>query len=147
MQSSSFYESLVYCILSSPVLKWLILCLYFFKEYFKLFVLIFWQDNRQGAFQHMGYLLRPVINIRSLVWEVLEAYCMKECLHNNFCLPCHDYEEVQSVPGVAQVTATAKDPQSHHLYHHLQGEEDVDECIKGLWAMGGRQTQRKMSWR
>lgn len=57
---------------------------------------------------------------------------MNECLHNDFCLPCHDYEEVQSVPGVAQVTATAKDPQGHHLYHHLQGEEDVDECIKGL---------------
>lgn len=48
------------------------------------------------------------------------------------CLPSHDDEEVQPVPGVSQVTATAKDPKSHHLYHHLQCEEDVDEGIKGL---------------
>lgn len=47
-------------------------------------------------------------------------------------LPGHDDEEVQAVPGVSQVTATAKDPKSHHLYHHLQSEEDVDEGIKGL---------------
>lgn len=48
------------------------------------------------------------------------------------CLPGHDDEEVQAVPGVSQVTATAKDPKSHHLYDHLQSEEDVDEGIKGL---------------
>lgn len=48
------------------------------------------------------------------------------------CLPGHDDEEVQAVPGVSQVTAAAKDPKSHHLYDHLQSEEDVDEGIKGL---------------
>lgn len=48
------------------------------------------------------------------------------------CLPGHDDEEVQAVPGVSQVTATAKDPKGHHLYDHLQSEEDVDEGIKGL---------------
>lgn len=46
--------------------------------------------------------------------------------------PSHDDEEVQPVPGVSQVTATTKDPKSNHLYHHLQREEDVNECIKGL---------------
>lgn len=49
-------------------------------------------------------------------------------------LPGHDDEEVQPVPGVPQVTATAEDPKSHHLYDHLQCKEDVDECIKGLRA-------------
>lgn len=47
-------------------------------------------------------------------------------------LPSHDDKEVQSVPGVSQVTAAAKDPESHHLYHHLQCKEDVDEGIEGL---------------
>lgn len=47
-------------------------------------------------------------------------------------LPRHDDEEVQSVPGVPKVTATAEDPQGDHLYNHLQSEEDVDERVKGL---------------
>ncbi|KAG7256950.1 hypothetical protein CRUP_001577, partial [Coryphaenoides rupestris] len=47
-------------------------------------------------------------------------------------LPGHDDEEVQPVPGVAEVTALAEDPQGHHLHHHLQREEDVDERIEGL---------------
>ena len=50
----------------------------------------------------------------------------------DICSPSHDDEEVQPVPGVPQVTATAKDPKRHHLYHHLQRKEDVDECIEGL---------------
>lgn len=57
-------------------------------------------------------------------------------------LPSHDNKEVQSVPGVSQVTATAKDPESHHLYHHLQRKEDVDEGIEGLWGHRSRCKQR-----
>ena len=46
--------------------------------------------------------------------------------------PCHDDKEIQSVPRVPEVTASAKDSQGDHLYNHLQSEEDVDECIKSL---------------
>lgn len=60
------------------------------------------------------------------------------------CLPRHDDEEVQPVPGVSQITAAPEDPKSHHLYHHLQCEEDVDECIKGLRGDNGRQRGRKV---
>lgn len=51
--------------------------------------------------------------------------------------PGHDDEEVQAVPGVSQVTAAAEDAQGHHLHHHLQGEEDVDEGVKGLRTVRG----------
>lgn len=54
-----------------------------------------------------------------------------------FSSPSHDDEEVQPVPGVSQVTAAAEDPESHHLHHHLQRKEDVDERIEGL-----KRTQR-----
>lgn len=49
-----------------------------------------------------------------------------------FRSPSHDNEKVQPVPGVSQITAAAEDPESHHLHHHLQCKEDVDECIEGL---------------
>lgn len=49
--------------------------------------------------------------------------------------PGHDDKEVQSVPRVPQVTSAAKDSQGHHLYDHLQSEEDVDERIKSLKAI------------
>lgn len=55
-------------------------------------------------------------------------------------LPCHDDEEVQSVPGVAQVTPPPKDAQRHHLDHHLHGEEDVDE---GVEVLRGREEERE----
>lgn len=51
--------------------------------------------------------------------------------------PGHDDEEVQAVPGVSQVTAAAEDAQGHHLHHHLQGEEDVDEGVEGLRTVTG----------
>lgn len=51
--------------------------------------------------------------------------------------PGHDDEEVQAVPGVSQVTAAAEDAQGHHLHHHLQGEEDVDEGVEGLRTARG----------
>lgn len=65
--------------------------------------------------------------------------------------PSHDDEEIQPVPRVSEVTASTEDPQSNHLYNHLQSEEDVDECIKGLTEMKQRYTvlmrkNRKMSF-
>ena len=47
-------------------------------------------------------------------------------------LPCHDNEEIQSVPCVPKVTLLAKNAQGHHLEHHLHGKEDKDEVIKDL---------------
>lgn len=60
------------------------------------------------------------------------------------CSPSHDDEEVQPVPGVPQVTALAKYPKSHHLDHHLQCKEDVDEGIKGLQEDRGRWRCKKV---
>lgn len=63
--------------------------------------------------------------------------------------PGHDDKEVQPVPGVSQVTAAAEDAQGHHLHHHLQGEEDVDEGVEGLRAVreknvGAKQQSRRL---
>lgn len=46
--------------------------------------------------------------------------------------PCHHYEEVQAVPRVSKVTLLTKNPQSHHLDHHLDGKECKDEVIEVL---------------
>lgn len=46
--------------------------------------------------------------------------------------PGHNYEEVQTVPRVSKVTFFTENPQGHHLYHHLDGEECKDEVIKVL---------------
>lgn len=51
-------------------------------------------------------------------------------------LPCHDNEEIQSVPRVPKVALLAKNAQGHHLEHHLHGKEDEDEVIKNLQARG-----------
>ena len=47
-------------------------------------------------------------------------------------LPCHDNEEIQSVPCVPKVALLAKNAQGHHLEHHLHGKEDKDEVVKDL---------------
>ena len=47
-------------------------------------------------------------------------------------LPCHNNEEIQSVPCVPKVALLAKNAQGHHLEHHLHGKEDKDEVIKDL---------------
>lgn len=60
-------------------------------------------------------------------WRVKKDWKKTEVL-----LPCHDDEKVQSVPSIAKITATAKDPQSHHLHHHLQCKENIDKCIESL---------------
>lgn len=52
------------------------------------------------------------------------------------CIPRHDNEEVQPVPGVTQVAFLPKQPQSHHLDNHLHSKEGKDEIIKGLEERG-----------
>lgn len=47
-------------------------------------------------------------------------------------LPCHDNEEIQSVPCVSKVALLAKNAQGHHLKHHFHGKEDEDEVIEDL---------------
>lgn len=59
------------------------------------------------------------------------SYCGVR-VHHQEGSPCHDDEEVQAIPRVPEVTSAAEDSQSHHLYNHLQREEDVDERIKSL---------------
>lgn len=57
--------------------------------------------------------------------------------------PGHHYEEVQAVPCVSKVTLLAKDPQGHHLDHHLDGKEREDEVIEVLQNKaeeGGKKT-------
>lgn len=53
-------------------------------------------------------------------------------------LPCHDDEEIQSVPCVPKVAFLAKNAQGHHLEHHLHGKEDEDEVIKYLQGKKAR---------
>lgn len=52
--------------------------------------------------------------------------------------PGHHDEEVQAVPRVSEVTLLAKNPQSHHLDHHLHGEEGEDEVIEVLQRKEGK---------
>lgn len=47
-------------------------------------------------------------------------------------LPSHNDKEIQTVPGVSKIAFFAKDPQGHHLQHHLHSKEDEDEVIKYL---------------
>lgn len=58
-----------------------------------------------------------------------ECLCACVCVRNT---PSQYYEEVQAVPRVSKVTLLAKNPQSHHLDHHLNGKERKDEVIKVL---------------
>lgn len=77
-----------------------------------------------------SYLKYSLI-IKGTVW-FFTLLCLKLLSHRRRCSPCHDDEEVQSIPRVPQVTSAAKDSQGHHLYNHLQSEENVDERIKSL---------------
>lgn len=60
--------------------------------------------------------------------------CMAAGMHGKpgHYLPCHDNEEIQTVPCVPEVALLAKNAQGHHLKHHLHGEEDEDEVVKDL---------------
>lgn len=64
-----------------------------------------------------------------LATSVFVSMCLCVQLRNS---PGHHYEEVQAVPRVSKVTLLAKNPQSHHLDHHLNGKECKDEVIKVL---------------
>lgn len=75
--------------------------------------------------------LKYYLIIKSIVW-FFTLLCMKLLSHRRGRSPCHDDEEVQSIPRVPEVTSAAKDSQGHHLYNHLQSEENVDERIKSL---------------
>lgn len=68
--------------------------------------------------------------------RVFASICPCVQLRNS---PGHHYEEVQAVPCVSKVTLLAKDPQGHHLDHHLNGKECEDEVIEVLQnkAKGG----------
>lgn len=74
-----------------------------------------------------------------LATSVFASICPCVRLRNS---PGHHYEEVQAVPCVSKVTLLAKDPQGHHLDHHLNGKECEDEVIEVLQnkAEGGRKT-------
>lgn len=58
--------------------------------------------------------------------------CTRCTLSGIHYLPCHDDEEIQSVPCVPKVALLAKNAEGHHLEHHLHGKEDEDEVIKDL---------------
>lgn len=64
-----------------------------------------------------------------LATSVFASMCLCVQLRNS---PSHYYEEVQAVPCVSKVTLLAKNPQSHHLDHHLDGKECKDEVIEVL---------------
>lgn len=83
-------------------------------------------------------LCRPPVFTHSYAWPPV-CLCLRVQLCNS---PSQHYEEIQTVPRVSKVTLLAKNPQSHHLDHHLDGKERKDEVIKVLH----RHTETEMLW-
>jgi len=59
-------------------------------------------------------------------------------------LPCDDDEEVQSVPGVGEVSLVTDEPHGCDLDQHLDGEEDEDGVIERLEDAAARGDTRNV---